>query len=914
MAWNLLKDLPNSFSGSLLDIAGAMRTLWENTKRLNLIHQPTYYTSLITAGRTFSNLVSDIGSQTATLYVNSTVTISANLTIPSNISLVVLKGGGFSISTGVTLTISGGFSAGDYQVFAGNGYLNVVFATDSTVGVSLQWFGADGTGVADATAILQRFITRGWRVFDDGTRIYRIEDQINIPSGVALRIEGLRVLANLPLGSGHNHVFSTGSTLTASTTYAGSSRGTNNRVGDRVIYVADSTGMSVGDIITISTPTRQWPFNHENARYFGETNKIVSITPLMSGAAVELAVPLFCDYDTGAHTTLVKTYAPQRVYIKDLDIEFSPSQSGHGLDLVNLDGGSCVLENIRVAKAQVSGIGIADSFGVTVVNPSLIDCYAPGEGYGIAFSQCTDCHVKMGYGYRNRHAVDYSGNWPSHLGSVVAMNVVGYPNDGSCLGTHGPANKISYYGNTLSGGSVGIINRGPNSQIHTNQFSGHTSSSIVIASAPNQSIRNNVHRLMAAGGNTPDASDAIFIDVATGEGGEDANLYYDGNNQFVVQGNDVNPTRTFINFRDGITKLENWNIAHNDINIQGSGGRFLHSESTAGACLIKGSSYIGPNKVLALTGSYTEFSNITFDGRSTVGGMQRSEGSVHYLTGLAKSGSTRAVADTNSKNLVLESSDHMGASFLAPDGKTIRFDFGAPSNPLYCRYEFDGTSLIIKTGHASYSIRLAGGNGTQGLVLSDTLVTIALVLRATQRADFDDIIRFLGAAGIIRTDSNSKSLLLGGGADVTNANSGACVSLYGNTNGQTGALDLSAGNVAGGTINFNTSNILGAKIDESGNLSVLRAGAGYRVKEGTNAKAGVATLVSGTVTVSTTAIAAGDRVHLSRQGKDSSTAIGSLERGTITAGTSFVINALKADATVETGDLSTVYWEIMTPP
>jgi hypothetical protein len=41
------------------------------------------------------------------------------------------------------------------------------------------------------------------------------------------------------------------------------------------------------------------------------------------------------------------------------------------------------------------------------------------------------------------------------------------------------------------------------------------------------------------------------------------------------------------------------------------------------------------------------------------------------------------------------------------------------------------------------------------------------------------------------------------------------------------------------------------------------------------------------------------------------TAIGSLSVGTITAQTNFAIDALKADATVETGDLSSVYWDII---
>ena len=82
---------------------------------------------------------------------------------------------------------------------------------------------------------------------------------------------------------------------------------------------------------------------------------------------------------------------------------------------------------------------------------------------------------------------------------------------------------------------------------------------------------------------------------------------------------------------------------------------------------------------------------------------------------------------------------------------------------------------------------------------------------------------------------------------------------------------------------------------------------------GTNRAANVATLTSGTVTVSNTRVTAASKIRLTRQAKNSSTAIGSLNVGTISAGTSFVIQSLKSDATVETGDASTVLWEILEP-
>ena len=69
------------------------------------------------------------------------------------------------------------------------------------------------------------------------------------------------------------------------------------------------------------------------------------------------------------------------------------------------------------------------------------------------------------------------------------------------------------------------------------------------------------------------------------------------------------------------------------------------------------------------------------------------------------------------------------------------------------------------------------------------------------------------------------------------------------------------------------------------------------------AMSGTATLVGGTVTVTTAAVAAGSKILLSRQATGGTA--GHLSVGTITAGTSFVINSSSGT------DTSTVYWRIM---
>lgn len=79
--------------------------------------------------------------------------------------------------------------------------------------------------------------------------------------------------------------------------------------------------------------------------------------------------------------------------------------------------------------------------------------------------------------------------------------------------------------------------------------------------------------------------------------------------------------------------------------------------------------------------------------------------------------------------------------------------------------------------------------------------------------------------------------------------------------------------------------------------------------------AGSVTLVGGTATVTTTAVTANSLIRWSRQGigATGAAALGHVSIGTITPGTSFVINAVQAaNATaLQASDVSVIFWEII---
>jgi hypothetical protein len=98
-----------------------------------------------------------------------------------------------------------------------------------------------------------------------------------------------------------------------------------------------------------------------------------------------------------------------------------------------------------------------------------------------------------------------------------------------------------------------------------------------------------------------------------------------------------------------------------------------------------------------------------------------------------------------------------------------------------------------------------------------------------------------------------------------------------------------------------TSNILATDDD----FAIAIAGKGLRVKEGTNAKMGTATLVAGAATVSTTAVTASSRILLTSQADGG--APGWLRVSARTAGTSFTITSSSGT------DTSTVAWVVLEP-
>lgn len=130
--------------------AGVEKAYWYNVSMID----PVAYGVDATAYSSLAAAVSAIGATNAELNISNNQSVTSNLTIPSNIELIVRKGGMLSISNGATLTINGQFQCGLFKCFDGAG--SVVFGSGSVEAVYLEWYGAIGNGINDDHAAMQK--------------------------------------------------------------------------------------------------------------------------------------------------------------------------------------------------------------------------------------------------------------------------------------------------------------------------------------------------------------------------------------------------------------------------------------------------------------------------------------------------------------------------------------------------------------------------------------------------------------------------------------------------------------------------------------------------------------------------------------------------------------------------------------
>lgn len=170
--------------------------------------------------------------------------------------------------------------------------------------------------------------------------------------------------------------------------------------------------------------------------------------------------------------------------------------------------------------------------------------------------------------------------------------------------------------------------------------------------------------------------------------------------------------------------------------------------------------------------------------------------------------------------------------------------------------------------------------------------------------------------------TSTTTITAGTGLTVTagdaTVSAGNIVATLGNITASAGNIAATVGSVSAGTsvtAGTTVTATLGAITATNGNLVLGTAGNKLSIATGANASVGTETLAGGTATVLTTAVTASSIILLTRQsiGATGAAALGLLTVGTVTPGTSFVINAVsEADATaLAATDVSVIGWVII---
>lgn len=220
--------------------------------------------------------------------------------------------------------------------------------------------------------------------------------------------------------------------------------------------------------------------------------------------------------------------------------------------------------------------------------------------------------------------------------------------------------------------------------------------------------------------------------------------------------------------------------------------------------------------------------------------------------------SASANAASNVGNIVIGNA----TSYTQTSGTRNYIDYNsgfAPTSGTAVHNQFSFSGTFNQTGGAS--------GITRGIYLNQTLTAVAdmrIIEIAANNAN---------AKGIYQTGASTKNSFVGPTG-------------FGSTTAPTDAVEV------------------------TGNIALLTAGNKLKIATGSNASVGTATLSSGTVTVSTTAVTTNSLIFLVYDTPSGTLDAGlSAPSGSIVNGTSFVINSLTTAGTVNTLDNSSVrFW------
>jgi len=205
--------------------------------------------------------VSLAGSEEKTITIATNVSISDDLTVPSNITLKFIYPGKITIPSGKTLTINGVIEAGLWQIFDGDG--SVSFGEGTVKEVYPEWFGAIADNNTDCSSAFSKandsIKTNGGKI-KLSIGIYVLNSSFTPSSRVSLEGEGedasiLRAGNNINLISIYNasgvtqNVHIRRLRLTGGSTVGRQPNEASSKVGSKGIYIRNVRWISIENVL-----------------------------------------------------------------------------------------------------------------------------------------------------------------------------------------------------------------------------------------------------------------------------------------------------------------------------------------------------------------------------------------------------------------------------------------------------------------------------------------------------------------------------------------------------------------------------------------------------------------------------------------------------------------------------------------
>ncbi len=225
--------------------------------------QANHFTGIYEAKKctSINDCVETLGAGGGSLVITAPMTLSDNLSIPSNLKLIIEKGGSIIRTSIYKLNINGSFVADNYQIFFGFSAGDIVFADSAVKEVNPIWWGAKGDGITDDSSAIQAAI-------DAHKFVY-------IPAGTYKLKKGLTTTRTNIRGSGRDTILKlcTSSSPENNTLFVKSIIDTAYTVrdsslseGQMTITLSSVTGLNVGDTILLLYGNDPYDSNEERLR------------------------------------------------------------------------------------------------------------------------------------------------------------------------------------------------------------------------------------------------------------------------------------------------------------------------------------------------------------------------------------------------------------------------------------------------------------------------------------------------------------------------------------------------------------------------------------------------------------------------------------------------------------------------